>query len=232
MATESALETWLDRCARTLLFFSPLRHFSLYKYRYAFTPQQLCALVQLTDEALRVPGDLAEIGCYRGYTTVFLNKHLDHVAPDRRYLVIDTFGGFTASSVEHEIKTRGKRSDDRAFKKFTVNSLRTFVETLRLNRINRVTALASDIERAQLPADRRYSFLLLDVDLYAPSKHALELFWPLMTPGGVIVVDDCQTDHVYDGSRQALEEFCQTHGLQFELVAGKLGVLRKPLAAA
>ena len=231
MATDSAFATLLDRLARTALFYSPLRHFSLYRYRYAFSPAQLGALVALVDEARQVPGDFAEVGCYRGYTTAFLNRHLDEVCPDRRYLAVDTFGGFTPASVATEVATRGKRADDRAFRKFTVNSRRVFEATMRLNGIRRVDILAGDVAAVILPPARRFCFGLVDVDLYAPSVAALKLLWPQLSPGGLLVVDDCQTDHVYDGSRQALEEFARTQGVPFAIRAGKLGVLRKPVVS-
>ncbi|MCR6657469.1 MAG: TylF/MycF family methyltransferase [Opitutus sp.] len=228
MATETRWETFLDRVARTALFYSPLRHFVLYKYRYAFSPSQLRALLNLVDEALAVPGDLVEVGCYRGYTTTFLNRHLNEVAPGRRYLAIDTFSGFTPESVDVEVKQRGKSAGHRAFAKFTVNSRRVFDATLKLNNITRVAVIEGDICRRDLDPAQRFCFGLIDVDLYAPSRAGLEKVWAQLNPGGVIVVDDCQPRQIYDGSRQALEEFGKEHGVAFEIVAEKLGVLRKP----
>ena len=51
-----------------------------------------------------------------------------------------------------------------------------------------------------------------------------------MLPGGGIVVDDCRPGP-YDGSLQAYEEFLAEHGMTFERVGSKGGVLRKPLEA-
>ncbi|MFA5264119.1 MAG: TylF/MycF/NovP-related O-methyltransferase [Opitutaceae bacterium] len=230
MATETALETWLDRAIRTVLFFTPLRHLVLYKYRYAFTPGQIRCLLNLADEALKANGGFVEVGCYRGYTTVFLNKHLDDVAPERAYLAVDTFGGFTADSVAHEVEHRGKSTKDRAFNKFTVNSETMFATTLKVNRISRVRILRNDICRAEFQPVEEFCFGLIDVDLYTPTVAALAKIWESLSPGGILVVDDCQKDHVYDGSRQALEEFCAARGVAFEILETKLGVIRKPLA--
>jgi O-methyltransferase len=230
--TNSRWEILLDGLVKRALFWSPLRSYLLYKYRYAFTPAQLARLTMLATEAAHSPGDFCEIGCYRGYTTVFLNRHLDAIAPEKRYWAVDTFGGFVASDVSHEQQTRGKnsREDRRALDKFTINSRAWFEATLRQNGITRVSTCAAAVQDFEFPADARFCFVLLDVDLYLPSVAALEKIWPRVVPGGLVVVDDCQADHVYDGSRQAVEEFCGRNNLTFELVEAKLAVLRKPSA--
>jgi len=227
--TNSRWEILLDGLVKRAMFWSPLRSYLLYKYRYAFTPGQLARLTALATEAVAAPGDFCEIGCYRGYTTVWLNRHLDAVAPAKRYWAIDTFGGFVPADVAHERSARGKDSaeDRRALDKFTVNSQRWFDRTMTLNGITRVTSHAAAVQDFAFPAGARFCYVLLDVDLYRPTKAALEKLWPQLSPGGVIVVDDCHAGHVYDGSRQALEEFCAAQGLRFEVVETKLGVLRK-----
>ena len=227
--TNSRWEILLDGLVKRLLFWSPFRSYLLYKYRYAFTPAQLARLTALATEAAAAPGDFCEIGCYRGYTTVFLNRHLDVLAPHKRYWALDTFGGFVADDVAHERQARGKDSaaDQRALGKFTVNSRRWFERTMLFNGITRVTAHAAAVQDFAFPPAARFCFVLVDVDLYLPTKAALEKLWPLLSPGGIIVIDDCHTGHVYDGARQALEEFCTAQSLPFELVETKLAVLRK-----
>ncbi len=227
--TNSRWEIFLDGLVKRALFWSPFRSFLLYKYRYAFTPAQLARLTVLATEAAAAPGDFCEIGCYRGYTTVFLNKHLDVIAPAKRYWAIDTFGGFVPGDVAHELKARGKNSaeDRRALDKFTINSQFWFDCTMRLNGITRVVTQAVAVQDFSFPVSARFSFVLIDVDLYLPTQAALEKFWPHLSPGGVIVVDDCHEGHVYDGSRQAVNEFCAQHQLRFEVTETKLAVLRK-----
>lgn len=228
--TNSRWEVFLDGLVKRALFWSPLRAYVLYKYRYAFTPAQLARLTRLATEAAATDGDFCEIGCYRGYTTVFLNRHLDAVAPAKRYWAIDTFGGFVPSDVRHERQERGKDSpeDRRALDKFTINSRRWFEANLRENGITRVRTHAAAVQDFCFPADTRLCFVLLDVDLYLPTVAGLEKVWPLLASGGLVVVDDCQADHVYDGARQAVAEFCAKHGIGHELLETKLAVLRKP----
>lgn len=227
--TNSRWEILLDGLVKRALFWSPFRAYLLYKYRHAFTPAQMARLTALATEAAAAPGDFCEIGCYRGYTTVWLNLHLDTIAPAKRYWAIDTFRGFVPGDVTHERQKRGKDTaeDRRALDKFTINSQHWFDCTMRLNGISRVASHATAVQDFVFPATARFCFVLLDVDLYLPTRAALEKLWPLLGPGGVIVVDDCHEGHVYDGSRQALDEFCEQHRLRFEVTETKLGVLRK-----
>ena len=39
-------------------------------------------------------------------------------------------------------------------------------------------------------ADRRFSFLHIDVDLYEPTRDSIAFFYPRMNVGGVIICDD------------------------------------------
>jgi len=49
-----------------------------------------------------------------------------------------------------------------------------------------------------------------------------------LSPGGIVVVDDCKAPNVYDGDLLAYEEFLQEEGLPSKIVVDKLGVLRRP----
>lgn len=220
---------WPRILMRRLLFFTPLRRFIFPRYQYAFTPRQLAVLVGLLDEARRVHGDVVEVGCFVGATTVFLNQHLHAECDVRRFLCIDTFAGFAADDLAVE-ETRGKQLD--AVQRdclFGMNDQRWFNYTMRLNGFANVTTVKGDIKAvdlaAQVPA---IAFALLDVDLYQPTRAALAQVWPLLTAGGVVVIDDCRTDNAFDGAHQAWSEFIAANGLAAEIVEGKLAVLRKP----
>lgn len=221
---------WPRVLFRRVLFHTPLRRFLFPRYQYAFTPRQLSVLVGLLDEARRVPGDVVEVGCFVGATTVFLNQHLQSVGDRRRYLAIDTFAGFTADDVAHEEQVRGKRLD--AVQReclFGMNDQRWFDYTMRLNGFTDVISLKGDIKDMTLSSTTsRVSFALLDVDLYQPTKAALAQVWPLLAPGGVVVIDDCRDEHVFDGAAQAWREFIAAHALLAERVEDKLAILRKP----
>ena len=145
------------------------------------------------------------------------------------YYCIDTFGGFLSGDAEYEYAQRGKPRGIYQSHEFSRNSKSRFELTLAHNGLNNVVAVqadASTVDYSQL--GNGISFCLLDVDLYQPTIKALPEIYRCVVPGGVIVVDDCEAGHqLWDGAYQAYVEFCAVIGQPPQIVAGKLGVLRK-----
>ncbi len=212
---------------RDLVVKTPLRRFSnaFHRYDYMFSPTQLAFLVDCVSKTEKVPGTILELGCATGKTTVYLNKHLDELGSTRPYVCVDTFCGFTAEDVKVEAEQRAKPKE--RLDGFRVNKKEWFDRNLRDNGISRVTSYEADINGFDLAGNvGPVSFCLLDVDLYRPVHAALEKLWPLMSPGGIIVVDDVRDNSLFDGAHQAYAEFAKARSLPLELVHGKLGVFR------
>jgi len=194
-----------------------------YRYGYSFTPEQLAFFVRCISETRAVPGDIIEVGCAAGHTTCFLNQHLQTSGIAKDYYCIDTFSGFAAGDVFHEIHDRGKKRSD--FTGFRCNRLKWFEYTLKQNGCKHVFCIQTDVKKYQFR--RPVSFCLLDVDLYAPTLYALQSLWPLLSPGGIIVVDDCRSSNQFDGALQAYCEFTGSLRMPQEFLLDKLGLIRK-----
>lgn len=210
---------------RALLWHTPFRHYMYYRYSYSFTPEQLAFFLGCLNETREVAGSIFEIGCASGNTTCFLNRHLQTSEIDKDYYCIDTFCGFTREDVLFEVDKRGKNWRD--FTGFRVNRLKWFEYTLRQNGCKNVFCIQSDVQEYKF--EGAISFCLLDVDLYRPTMHALQNVWPLLAPGGIIVVDDCKAANQFDGALEAYSEFTDSHSIPRRIQFGKLGVLHKEI---
>lgn len=209
---------------REIRFRTPLRRFSFYRYDYMFSPRQLGFLLSCIEKTEGVPGAVVEIGCAAGRTTVWLNKALDELSSQRDYVCVDTFSGFTDEDIATEVSQRGKPAQ--AFSGFRVNKKAWFDQTMLDNEVSRVRSYTGDINHFDLArVASPISFCLVDVDLYRPVKSALAKVLPLMSPGGIIVIDDCKPNNQFDGALQAYEEFVREKGLPTVLTHGKLGVI-------
>ena len=144
------------------------------------------------------------------------------------YCCIDTFSGFTPEDVDFEMRHRGN-DIRRHFRACSVNSLKWFKHTLKLNGCENVICVQTDVKKHRF--ERPISFCLIDVDLFLPTLYALEHVWPVLSPGGIIVVDDCCSPttprYLWDGADEAYNQFREARGIPPRYAPYKLAVLQK-----
>ncbi len=196
-----------------------------YDHSFNFSITQLIFLCQCLGKVKEVKGDIAEIGANEGKTTVFLNKYMDAEKIDKKYYALDTFSGFTSCDIDYEVSLRQK---DPSFYTGFKASKKAFDIVMNRNKINRVVSIQADVNNYNLKSFGRLSFALLDVDLYRPMKKSLSELYDILTPNGIIVVDDCDNGNIlWDGSDQAYKEFMHEINQPVEILFGKLGIIRK-----
>lgn len=195
-------------------------------YPYKINPAQLSALVELVDHTKESEAAVVEIGVAQGDTSVFLLEHLRTTGDGRALLLFDTFSGFTADSIDVEVS---KRSKDRGeYDKFRYGDESLFRSRLRKAGYENFRTYQGDAAKFDWASIGPIGAVLLDIDLYAPTKDILEAIWPHLVSGGGIVVDDCIADTPWDGSLQAYQEFISAHELPFTRVGHKGALVRKP----
>lgn len=195
------------------------------KYPYKINPGQLAALVGLVESSRAYGGAVCEIGVAQGDTSTFLLEHLRSVGDPRPLYLFDTFAGFTEDSIAVEVNERGK--DIREYDKFQYGDEEIFIRKLKKQGYANFKTVKGDAARFDWTSIGPIGAVLLDIDLYAPTRAIMDAIWPQLQPGGGIVLDDCLADTPWDGSLQAYEEFIARHGLPFERAGQKGAVIRK-----
>ena len=214
--------------ARRIVYRTPLlRNVMLPTYPYWVDPGVLAAMVGLIEATRGTGGAVVEIGVGRGDSSVFILEHLMTTRDPRDLVLVDTFDGFTPESIAHETgerrKTRSEISD------YTYLDRRVYEHGLaRLGYSNYriVEGDCAQVDWAGVTGP--VGAVLLDVDLYLPTREVLETIWPLVVPGGGFVVDDCIEPNWADGALQAYSEFTDRHGLPFTRVGRSGGLIVKP----
>jgi predicted O-methyltransferase YrrM len=209
-----------------LLYHTPLFPLVAARYPYFFTPAQLAFLCDCLDETLNLPGCVVEVGCARGSTTIFLNRHLQARGIQKQYYALDTFTGFTRRDVSHEVEARGKSTSLDTH--FTVNDQRWFDRSMQLAGCRNVHSIKCDAVAFDYSSLGPIALALCDVDLYLPTKSALKGTYDHLLPGGLIVCDDCVSSGPYDGALLAYREIVAESGSAERIVHEKLGVIAKP----
>ena len=160
-------------------------------------------VLRLLAEQIRernVPGDVAEVGVYRGDFAAMINSSFR----SRTLHLFDTFTGFPAQDVqiEQENGLSGAKTGD-----FSETDQEMVIRKMIYP--ERLVLHKGYFPETFSPCENTaFAFVSLDVDLYAPTKAALTLFWPRMSPGGCIMVHDYNSTQ-FSGAGKAVREFCE-----------------------
>lgn len=145
-----------------------------------------------------VPGAIVECGVYKG-NSLMLYMHLSMIlepyAINRSIIGFDTFQGFASIDKEKDPAD----INEKMFSDTDDSILQEMIDTNDLvrpvNRIPRCEIVKGDILET-VPAfvktrpDLVVAMLILDTDLYASTKVALETFLPYMPKGAIVVLDE------------------------------------------
>jgi hypothetical protein len=206
----------LKRMARTAL--APL----LYRYPpFALAPERLYILLHYLIETKNVTGPIVEIGCHLGGTAVIANRLLKGLGVHKPYICIDTFDGFVEGQFETDVALGTPSKDG---KLFSGNSKDLVAKVLRQHDCPDVELIQGDITTLSerlLPSG--CSLVFIDVDLTEPTYVSLGRFWPRLSPGGVILVDDCGAQSSWKAG-MGFSRFCRENELPEEY-AYEMGIL-------
>lgn len=205
-------------------------------YRFApvdLHPARLSVWLEVLRKTQDVPGDVVEIGIMSGGTAIFGSKMLDKLrgsSGSKRYLALDTFNGFAAAHYSYDAENLGI-SATHSSRAFSANSKGLVKRILKFHgcagMVDLVEADISAMPPDQLP--KQVSACLLDVDLSKPTYDGLKKIWPRLSPGGVIVVDDCSENNRGWRAIKGYRDFCAEERLPEEYQFNA-GIVRKPAA--
>ena len=139
---------------------------------------EACQLISAVVATTKIPGEIAELGVAYGASAKLVAKY----AGGRQIHLFDTFDGLPPPA-------------DLDSTKFAAGDFKITLE--------RVQAYLADMPKGQISyhqgyfpetaapvADRKFSFVHLDADLYQSTMEALKFFYPRMSTGGIILCHD------------------------------------------
>lgn len=152
-------------------------------------------------------GACAEVGVCKGDFA----KEINRVFSDKKLYLFDTFEGFDYRDLNVEQKVNSNYlAINNWVNDGSMEFKNTSVETVmkRLPFPNCVTIKKGFFpETFDLSNKDQYIFVNLDTDLYQPIKDGLELFYPRMVKGGIIVIHDYYS--MLFGVAKAVDEFVE-----------------------
>ncbi|MCX6268465.1 MAG: class I SAM-dependent methyltransferase [Bacteroidetes bacterium] len=146
----------------------------------------------------KIPGVFVELGVYKGESA----RVIHHLDPHRPFHLFDTFSGFPANDLRMETgEAAGYTADN-----FADTSADEVVK--KINGNHHIIMHPGYFPESALEFSEKVAMVNMDADLYNPTKAGLELFYPLLSPGGIIMVHDY--NHKWPGIIKAVDEFLKT----------------------
>lgn len=147
-----------------------------------------------------VPGDTAECGVFQGATSYLICKANEQITKfHRTHFMFDSFEGLSEPNPQDGVYWR--KGDLAATEELTRQRLQECKNTVFMK--GWIPSRFSEV------ADRRFAFVHIDVDLYEPTRDAIEFFYPRLNEGAVLVVDDYGFTSC-PGATRAVEEITGT----------------------
>lgn len=152
----------------------------------------------------KVPGNVAELGVYKGQFAKYINQ----LFPDRTFYLFDTFEGFDEKDVAVEVGNNystGKQDFSN-----------TSVESVLAKMVNREKCV---VKQGWFPEslgglEDTFCFVSLDADLYKPIYDGLEYFYPRLSRGGYIFIHDYNNSG-YEGAKAAVRAFSEKYNVGY-----------------
>lgn len=172
--------------------FEQLAYMMTVRERSLLEPRQLDLLAEKVIQTQFTPGDMAEVGVYRGGSSYLIARTGSH----KLLFACDSFEGLPEGNETHD---RLDLMPKGAFQS-SEQEVRNFLKPL--NNAFIIPGWAPDC----LPVEARYSFVHLDVDYYESTLKCLDYFYKRMSRGAVLVSDDYGRESC-PGVEKAFTEF-------------------------
>lgn len=164
----------------------------------------------------RIPGDFAECGVWKGGSSMLMALSLlDFDDTSRRLCLYDTYSGMTEPTREDVIAWNNKSVSER-WEGGNFGSWAIGEEEVAMNMNSTgyprelIRYVAGDVcETLDSNVPESLALLRLDTDWYRSTAKELEVLYPRLVPGGVLIVDDY--GH-FKGARQAVDEYFEGIG--------------------
>lgn len=183
--------------------------------------EEVAVILRELSRTNEVAGDVVEFGCYVGTTSVYLARHLRQLSHKTLH-VYDSFMGLPPKT-SHDESPAGVQftaGELAATKKQFIHNFRK--AQLPLPHITK--AWFNELTPNDVPPC--ISFAFLDGDYYHSILDPLNLIWPNLSPGAIVVVDD-YANEALPGAARAVNEWLESHTATFRCEAS-LAILQIP----
>lgn len=156
-----------------------------------------------------IPGDIVECGVYKGGSSMLAALALleQHPRPERMIWLYDTFSGMTEPGEHDAIAVSGQAAAERFSPGWWEAGLEEVRKAMSLTGYpeDQLKFVPGDVMKTLGESTpQKIALLRLDTDWYESTRRELEILYPLVSPGGFVIIDDY--GH-FTGAKKAVDEY-------------------------
>jgi len=166
-------------------------------------------------ERRAIPGDIVELGVWRGGQSMAAALTLKRLGGNRKLWLYDTFAGmpepgehdYKAATGENAMRKWTETQDGKGFSDWCCASLEDVQANLGSTGhrdVRYVRGMVEDTLRDPANLPEQIAILRLDTDWYESTKAELDILYPRLSPGGVLIIDDYGS---WGGAKKAVDEY-------------------------
>jgi O-methyltransferase len=140
-------------------------------------------LWSLVGQTAHIPGDILEVGVWRGGTGCLMAARAQLSKPSCKVFLCDTFSGVVKAGARDLHYQGGEHADT------SVAIVADLIASLSLENTQLLQGVFPDETGAQINR-RQFSLCHIDVDVYESALDVIEWVWPSLAVGGMAVYDD------------------------------------------
>ena len=168
---------------------------------------KMIAHYELFKLSSKIPGCIIECGVFKGVSLIRFATFLKLLKKqNKKIIAFDAFGKHTTTKISSDYKRRKKLlshgkeaiSEKQLMKVLKLKSLEKNIELIRGDITETVPRYLKSNPKLKI------SLLNLDVDFYEPSISILKNFYPKLSKGGILMLDDYG---IWDGETMAADEY-------------------------
>ena len=161
-----------------------------------------------------VLGDIIEFGVFKGNSLVRLICYRNLYAPKKNIYAFDIFKKITPKKKDLDYEKYLKFLNESKNTQKTLKEIKSNLKKRDL--IYKVNLIKGDItKKLNLNDIKKVSLVLLDVDLYLPSKIALNKIWGKLSKNGIVILDNYNN---FEGETLAVNEFAKKNELKIHKI--------------
>jgi hypothetical protein len=175
-------------------------------------------LIDLLERTRQVDGDVAECGVFRGASLTAMALYAAQQGIDKTFHGFDSFEGF-APGISKDLLLGGAPLSCKLPGGMSETSYQLVSAKAKALQLRNVRLYKGYFEQTLSQcANRFFSLVHLDCDAYDPYVECLEFFYPRLSPGGVILLDE-YNDPAWPGCNRAVDAYLAGRPERLQVIA-------------